>query len=171
MEEILISRSDSLNKKMVIEAISMTEIKIYTQLWEYCRLQGQRTIEIIDEANTWDFRVNLNEFSVRETFRHTVKAIFEDAGNWFLKNSKAFHPSDSPAEDLNWAVERMTRAIANFSDTDLKAEFIFQWGEKTTVAGAIQQNLFHAVGHFSQLRNWTGIYSRRKGEASDKSIL
>lgn len=100
-----------------------------------------------------------------------VKAIFEDAGNWFLKDSKAFHPSDSPVEDLNRAIERMTRAIANFSDTDLKAEFTFQWGQKTTVAGAIRQNLFHAVGHFSQLRNWVGICSRAKGEPSDKSIL
>jgi hypothetical protein len=65
----------------------------------------------------------------------------------------------------------MTRAIANFSDDDLKMEFTFQWGQKTTVAGAIRQNLFHAVGHFSQLRNWVGIYSRTKGEPSDKSIL
>ena len=149
----------------------MTEIKIYIQLWDYCRLQGQKTIAIIEEVNAWDYRVNPTEFSVRETFRHTVKAFFEDAGNWFLKDSNAFHPSDSPAEDLNRVVERMTRAIANFSDTDLKAEFTFQWGHKTTVAGAIQQNLFHAVGHFSQLRNWVGIYSRTKGEPSDKSIL
>ncbi len=149
----------------------MGQIKTYNQLWEFFRLQGQRTIKIIEEANACDYRVNPNEFSVRETFRHTVKAVFEDAGNWFLKDSKAYQPSDSPVEDLTRAVERMIRAIANFSDDDLKMEFTFQWGQKTTVAGAIRQNLFHAVGHFSQLRNWVGIYSRTKGEPSDKSIL
>lgn len=149
----------------------MRQIKVYTQLWDYFRLQGQRTIEIIEEANAWDYRVSPNEFSVRETFRHTTKAIFEDAGNWFLKDSKAFNPSDSPVEDLNHAIERMIRAIGDFSDDDLSKEFAFQWGQKTTVAGAIGQNLFHAVGHFSQLRNWVGIYRRAEGKLSDKNIL
>lgn len=141
----------------------MGQINVYTHLWEHLRLQGLRTINAIEKGDAWDYRVNINEFSVRETFQHTVKAIFEDAGTWFLKDSTSYQPSGTTIDDLNSAVDRMIRAIATLSDNDLSAEFTFQWGEKATVVGAIQQNLFHAVGHFSQLRNWIGIYSRNKG--------
>ncbi|MHA2233489.1 MAG: hypothetical protein ACXAB4_13485 [Candidatus Hodarchaeales archaeon] len=140
----------------------MRQINVYAQLWEHLRLQGLRTIAMIEKGNVWDYRVDSNEFSIRETFHHTVKAIFEDAGTWFLEESTSYQPSGTFIDDLNSAVDRMIRAQATLSDNELSAEFTFQWGEKTTVAGAIQQNLFHAVGHFSQLRNWVGICSRSK---------
>jgi hypothetical protein len=54
----------------------------------------------------------------------------------------------------------MIEAIKDFNEEDLQKEMTFQWGTKTTIAGAIQQNLFHSVGHFSQIRNWVGIYQR-----------
>ena len=126
------------------------------------RFQGLKTIEIIEKAKTWDFRVTPNEFSIKDTFQYTVKAIFEDAGNWFLNDSTPYISQNNPTKDLNRAVDRMIMAIKDFSDINLSKEFTFQWGTKSTVAGAIQQNLFHAVGHFSQLRNWTGIYKRNQ---------
>ncbi|MFX0115454.1 MAG: hypothetical protein ACFFB3_12970 [Candidatus Hodarchaeota archaeon] len=153
------------------QAIIMGQISTYTQLWEYCRLHGLKTIEIIEEGNAWGFRVNSNEFSVKETFRHTAKSIFEDAGNWFLADPTPYNPLEDPIEDLNRALDRMIRAKAAFSDNDLSGEFTFQWGEKTTVAGVIKQNLFHAVVHFSQLRNWVGIHRRAKKEKLDRVIL
>ncbi len=126
------------------------------------RLQGLKTIELIENLKTWDFRVTPTEFCIRDTFYHTVRSIFEDAGNWFLKDSTPYIPQGNPSEDLNRAVDRIILAISDFNDNDLSKEFTFQWGTKSTVAGAIQQNLFHAVGHFSQLRNWTGIYKRNQ---------
>jgi uncharacterized damage-inducible protein DinB len=135
---------------------------VYLELWEYIRTYGKKTIEVIEAAKAWDYRLNPNEFSVEETFQHTVKAIYEDAGNWFLKDSTLFKSTESPADDLNAALDRMQNAIQHFSDDYLYTIFTFQWGEKTTIGGTIRQNLFHTFGHLSQLRNWVGIYERSK---------
>ncbi|MFX1563243.1 MAG: hypothetical protein ACFFDP_08040 [Promethearchaeota archaeon] len=138
----------------------MSKIEFYRELWEYLRLDGKKTIEKIKEAKAWEYRINPAEHSVRETFYHAIQAIYEDAGNWFLKDSTRFSPSKDPLVDLDTAINQMIRAIQNFQDEELDNEFTFQWGEKTTISGAIMQNLFHAVGHFSQLRNWVGLYLR-----------
>jgi hypothetical protein len=139
---------------------SMTKLEVYLELWEYIRTYGRKTIEIIETTDAWDYKINPNEFSVEETFRHAVKAIYEDAGNWFLNDSTIFRPTESPANDLSNAIDRMLSAIRDFRDDKLYTIFTFQWGEKTTVGGAIRQNLFHTFGHFSQLRNWVGVYKR-----------
>ncbi|UCE11731.1 MAG: hypothetical protein JSW61_07320 [Candidatus Thorarchaeota archaeon] len=62
------------------------------------------------------------------------------------------------------SVDRMISAIQDFTDDDLSSEFIFQWGKKTTIGGAICQNLFHAVGHFTQMRNWAVVCRRSESE-------
>ncbi len=132
---------------------------------------GERTIQVIDEADGWGFRVAKGEYSVKETFYHTIQAIFEDAGNWFLKDSTPFSPLSSPKKNLNRAINRMIKAIQNFSDEKLCEEMMFQWGVKTTIEGAIQQNLFHAIGHFSQLRNWIGLLQRIQKKQPRKTYL
>ena len=149
----------------------MTKLEVYLELWDYLRTHGLRTIEVIEKANAWDYRINPNEYSVRETFRHAIQAIFEDAGNWFLKDPARFEPSNDPNADLHRALDRMIGAIKDFSDEDLASDFTFPWGEKSTVGGAIRQNLFHAVGHFSQLRNWAGVYRRSVSKDVEKSYL
>ncbi len=140
----------------------MTMIVVYIHEWEDLRHIGLRTIEMVEKAGIWDYRINENEFSIRETFQHTVRAIFEDTGNWFLKNSLPYKTTNKPQNDWNQAINRMIKAIKDFQDEDLEKSFTFQWGEKTTIGGAIQQNLFHAIGHLAQLRNWYGIYIRAK---------
>jgi hypothetical protein len=65
----------------------------------------------------------------------------------------------------------MISAFEKFTDKELCNEMTFQWGEKTTIAKAIQQNLFHAVGHFSQLRNWAGISKRRQGKGTREDMV
>lgn len=149
----------------------MSKITVYLELWEYLRQHGLKTIQVINNANAWDFRIAAQEYSIQETFRHTVQAIYEDAGNWFLNDAQRFTPTEKPEADLHTAIDRMVRAIKDFQDDDLVQEFTFQWGEKTTIAGAIQQNLFHAVGHFAQLRNWVGLHKRRKGNHAEKTYL
>jgi hypothetical protein len=64
--------------------MSRTQITVYKQLWEYFLRQGLKTIEIIEEEDAWEFRTYPQEYSVRETFHHTVQAIYEDAGQWFM---------------------------------------------------------------------------------------
>ena len=149
----------------------MTRISVYLELWEDLRVLGAKTIQVIDNAKGWSFRINPQEYSVHETFYHTVQAIFEDAGNWFLSDSTLFKPSNNPISDLNQAIDRMKCAIENFQDPDLSHEFTFQWGEKTTISGAIRQNLFHAVGHFAQIRNWVGLYQRQRKKQAEKTYL
>jgi uncharacterized damage-inducible protein DinB len=149
----------------------MSRIDVYLEFWDYLRHHGLKTIEVVENAKAWDYRINSNEFSVRETFRHTVQAIFEDAGNWFLKDSTRFIPTTSSADDFHRAIDRMTAAIQDFSDENLSSDFTFQWGEKTTIGGAIRQNLFHAIGHFSQIRNWVGVYRRGESKRADKTNL
>ncbi|MFX0124220.1 MAG: hypothetical protein ACFFAE_11330 [Candidatus Hodarchaeota archaeon] len=149
----------------------MTKIEVYLSLWEYLWDHGHKTITIIDKENAWEYRVNPKEFTIKETFYHTVKAIYEDAGNWFLNDSIPFKSLKNPMEDLKRSIDRMMEAIRNFQDENLDDEHVFQWGQKTTIAGAIQQNLFHAVGHFSQLRNWVGICRRALGKKQTREIL
>ena len=149
----------------------MRRIDVYLELWDYLRHHGLKTIEVIEGSKAWDCRINPNEYSVRETFRHAVGVVFEDAGNWFLEDSTRFSLTDSPTEDLNRAIDRMISAIKDFSDEQLKSEFTFQWGEKTTIGGAIRQNLFHAVGHFGQIRNWVGVYRRSESKRAGKTYL
>lgn len=149
----------------------MSDVDVLVRLWEEVRRHGMMTIEVIEVANCWEYRVNEGEYSVRATFNHTVQAIFEDAGNWFLKDSTRVSPSTSPVADLSQAIDRMISAIEDFSDERLAEEFTFQWGEETSVEGAIIQNLFHAVGHFSQLRNWVGIHQRTQKQRATKTYL
>ncbi len=149
----------------------MSRINVYLDLWEDLRTIGEKTIQVIDNAMGWDFRINPKEYSVYETFRHTVQAIFEDAGNWFLGDSTRFTPSNDQKADLTKAINRMKQAIANFQDHDLTREFTFQWGEKTTIGGAILQNLFHTIGHFAQIRNWVGLYQRQRKKQAEKTYL
>lgn len=151
--------------------MSRTQISVYSQFWEYFLQQGLKTIEIIEEEEAWEFRTFPHEYSVRETFHHTVQAIYEDAGRWFMDEFRKYKSFSNPSEDLTCAVNRMINAIEKFSDEELSNEMTFQWGEKTTIAGAIQQNLFHAVGHFSQLRNWVGMFKRRRGKGTRKDIV
>jgi hypothetical protein len=151
--------------------MSLSKIDAYLELFDYLRHHGLQTIEVVDRADAWDYRINSNEYSARETFLHAVQAVFEDAGNWFLNDPTRFRPTDNPAKDLHRAVDRMISAIQGFSDADLEAPFVFQWGETTTIGGAIRQNLFHAVGHFSQIRNWAGILSRSKSKRTGTTYL
>ncbi|MFX0209398.1 MAG: hypothetical protein ACFFDT_25665 [Candidatus Hodarchaeota archaeon] len=151
--------------------MSRTQIAVYKQLWEYFLRQGLKTIEIIEEEDAWEFRTFPQEYSVRETFHHTIQAIYEDAGRWFLDEFSKYVPIGVPSEDLTRAVSRMISAFEKFKDEELSKEMTFQWGEKTTIGKAIQQNLFHAVGHFSQLRNWAGISTRRQGKGTREDIV
>lgn len=150
---------------------SMSDVDVYLRLWETVRRNGIKTIRLIDKTGGWNVRVNEQEYTVQETFHHAVQAIFEDAGNWFLNDSTKFTPSSSPKDDLDQSIDRMVDAIREFSDEQLSADFTFQWGEQTTVEGAIQQNLFHAVGHFSQIRNWIGISERLEKRGTAKTHL
>ncbi|UCG00632.1 MAG: hypothetical protein JSW11_13560 [Candidatus Heimdallarchaeota archaeon] len=84
---------------------------------------------------------------------------------------RKYKSSGIPSDDLTRAVNRMLKAFGKFNDEELSNEITFQWGEKTTIAGAIQQNLFHVVGHFSQLRNWVGQAKRRRGRGTRDDIL
>ena len=138
----------------------MKKITVYIDFWDYLRKHGLKTIQIIDSENAWDYRVSPGEFSIIETYNHAVQAIFEDAGTWFLKDSKKYIPTNNPIKDLNRSIDRMIQAIQDFDNRKLKEEFTFQWGEKTTIENAIKQNLFHAVGHFGQLRERVGIKKR-----------
>ncbi|MFW9843771.1 MAG: hypothetical protein ACFFEV_04280, partial [Candidatus Thorarchaeota archaeon] len=97
---------------------------------------------------------------VADTFYHTIRAVFEDAGNWFLDDPTKFTSSNSPTKDFHRALDRMVYAIQQLSDEELSSGFTFQWGERTTVADAIRQSLFHTLGHLSQIRNWVGVFRR-----------
>ena len=68
----------------------MKRIQSYINMWEYLRKTAHRTIEIIDQAEAWDYRLSPTEFTVRDTFIHLTRAAFEDAGNWYLADSKKF---------------------------------------------------------------------------------
>jgi hypothetical protein len=140
----------------------MSKIGVYIQLWSYLRHQGFRTIDLIEKENKWEYHVTPHEFCIRDTFYHITRSIFEDAGNLVSRNSELYRPLDDPYEDLNRCINRMIDIIRQFNDDDLGKEIKFQWGEQTTVAEAIHQRIFHAAGHFSQLRNWVGISKRNE---------
>ena len=148
------------HKGSVYIHFEMSRVLAYLREWEYLRSIGIKTIDVINSSNTWEYRLSPKEFSVRETFRHTVKAIFEDAGNWFLDDSSRFQPSEDPHHDLLRSIDRMINAIKEFQDIDLEKSFAFPWGEQTTVEGAIQQSLFHTIAHFGQLRERIGVAKR-----------
>lgn len=135
-------------------------IGIFLDEWEYLRKVGIKTIQVVDNSKAWEYRFTEKEFTIKETYRHVIQAIFEDAGNWFLNEPELFEESNNPAQDLNQAVDRMISAISKLDDSDLDKEFTFPWGVETTYAGAIQQSLFHAIGHFGQIRERAGIHSR-----------
>jgi len=135
-------------------------IGVYLEEWEYLRCIGIKTLEVVNNARAWNYRFAEEEFTIKETYRHVVQAIFEDAGNWFLNESERFEESNDTMYDLNQAIDRMIFAISKFDDSDLNKKFTFPWGIETTYAGAIQQSLFHAIGHLGQIRERAGIHSR-----------
>jgi uncharacterized damage-inducible protein DinB len=138
----------------------MSSVAIYIKLWNYFKKIGYKTIEKIEGSKAWNYKITSKEFTVKETFNHTLRAIFEDAGNWFLNDSLKFTPTNVPTADLERAVNRMINALESLQDSQLADEFTFPWGEKTTVQEAIMQNLSHAIGHFAQLRERSGIKNR-----------
>ena len=138
----------------------MNQISVYIDFWEYLRVYGSKTIEKIESENAWNYKNSENEFSIIQTFNHTLQAIFEDAGTWFLKDSKKYKSTDNQKDDLDRSIDRMIQAIKDLKDENLEEEFAFQWGEKTTTKDAIKQNMFHAVSHFGQLRERIGILQR-----------
>ena len=70
--------------------------------------------------------------------------------------------------DLERSIDRMIYAIKKIREKDLDKEFVFPWGEHSTISGAIMQNLFHSIGHFAQIRNWCGIARRMNNNISSK---
>jgi len=140
----------------------MTTITTYIKLWHSFKKIGYKTIEKIESSKAWNLRLNSKEFTVKETFNHTLRAIFEDAGNWFLNEPLKFTPTNVPTADLERAVNRMINSIETLKESQLDDEFTFQWGEKATVEEAIVQNLYHAIGHLGQLRERCGVKSRTK---------
>ena len=142
----------------------VNRVDVYLDEWEYLRRIGIETLEVISNAGAWNYRLAEKEFTIKETYWHVVQAIFEDAGNWFLNESERFEESNDSTQDLNQAVDRMIFAISKFDDSDLDKEFTFPWGVRATYAGAIQQSLFHAIGHFGQIRERAGIHSRYRDE-------
>lgn len=139
------------------------QVEIFIQEWEYLRNYGKRIIEIIEEFDIWDYRVRMNEFTIKETFHHTVKAILEDAGR-FMGENLQFTSSGKPIIDFNNSIDQMIRVIEDFSNKDLKKSYLFPWGVKTNLSTAIQQILFHSVAHFGQIRERVGLYQRHESK-------
>ncbi|NPD89271.1 MAG: hypothetical protein HGN29_11145 [Asgard group archaeon] len=138
----------------------MKEISVYIEFWEYLRSFGLKTIEIVESEDAWNYKISQTEFSIIQTFNHTNQAIFEDAGSWFLKDSKKFSPTSNQKNNLNLSIGRMISAIQNFDEKKLEEEFTFQWGDRTTIKDALKQNLFHAISHFGQIRERVGLLKR-----------
>ena len=138
----------------------MDEIETYVFLWEYLREIGIVTISVIDNAQAWDYRLKETEFSVSETFYHAIQAIYEDSYRWFRGEIQKFEKTGDQSADLNACIDEMINSIRKMAIEDLDTEMTFQWGEETTFRRAMVQNLFHVVGHFSQLRNWVGVKAR-----------
>ncbi len=138
----------------------MPEIDVYIREWNHVRMYTEKTIELINQANAWDYRLTPNEFNVVDTFYHTIQAIFEDAGNSFDEEPEKFQKTDSPVDDVHRSIDRMIQAIEDYSDEKLAERFVFPWGRETTLAGAIEQILFHTVGHLAQIRERVGVHIR-----------
>ena len=51
-------------------------------------------------------------------------------------------------------------ALGELDDSILGDLFVFPWGVETDFETAIQQTLFHAIGHFAQIRERAGVYHR-----------
>ena len=100
----------------------MKQISVYIEFLEYLRVFGLKTIEKIKSMDAWSYRVSETEFSINQTFYHTIQAIFEDAGNWFHKDSKKFSKSDDPQNDLNLSIDRMILAVQDFDEEKLSEE-------------------------------------------------
>ena len=147
------------------------QVEIYLEELQYLRKIGKKTEGMITKYGKWDFRIAEGEFRVRETFYHIIQAIYEDVGRWFKEDLKRFEGSNDPRNDLDRAIDRFIESIQAFTDDDLKQKIILQWGEEVTISQAIQQEIFHAIGHFAQLRNWIGISLRRKGSMSEKTFF
>jgi uncharacterized damage-inducible protein DinB len=140
----------------------LNRMQTYIKEWEYLRRIAHQTIEIIDKAKAWDFRLAPAEFTVKDTFIHLTRALFEDAGNWYLGDSEKFVSTGNPTSDIDRAINRMIEAMNHFDDADLDRDFTFPWGFPTTIEGSIHQTMFHAIGHLAQLRERAGVYSRTK---------
>jgi len=138
----------------------MDEVETYVFLWEYLREIGLGTISVVDNAQAWDYRLGEGEFSVAETFHHAIQAVYEDSHRWFRGEIRRFAKTGDHIADLNACVDEMIESIRNMIVEDMDTEMAYQWGEETTYRKAIAQNLFHAIGHFSQLRNWAGVKAR-----------
>ncbi|MHA2423561.1 MAG: hypothetical protein ACXAEF_02165 [Candidatus Thorarchaeota archaeon] len=149
-----------IDKPEAFSSNDMPEIEVYIREWNLVRRQAAKTIEIIDQAKAWEYRVAPNEFSVSDTFYHTIRAIYEDAGNSFDEAPEKFQKTDSPIEDTNRSIDRIIRAIEHYTDEKLTESFVFPWCEETNFAGAIEQILFHTVGHLAQLRERVGVLIR-----------
>lgn len=141
---------------------------MYADLLEDVREQGRETVQVIDAAKAWEYRVNPSEVPVREMFNHAVKALFEAVGNWRLHDSTPFAPSRNPGADLDRTLARVQRALQGLQDADLDGELVMPWGKKTTLGGALRLFLLHAVGHFAQVRNWAGIKKRAEAKPAAK---
>jgi uncharacterized damage-inducible protein DinB len=140
----------------------MSRIQVYLNEWEYLRKIAQRTIEIVDKTEAWDYRLAPSEFTVHNTFIHLTRALFEDAGNWYLHDSTSFVSTGNPRSDIDQSIDRMVKAMLTINDDDLDRDFTFPWGESTTIERSIQQTMFHAIGHLAQLRERAGVCSRTK---------
>jgi uncharacterized damage-inducible protein DinB len=138
----------------------MSEIDVYIREWNSVRQIALKTLQRIEEADAWEYRLTPSEFTVAETFHHTIRAIFEDAGNSFNEDTQSFQKTDSHAEDIERSFDRIIRAIQDYSDEQLAERFVFPWCQETTLSGAIEQILFHTVGHLAQLRERVGVLIR-----------
>ena len=140
----------------------VTRVSTYIKEWEYLRKIAHRTIEIVDKADAWDFKLAPTEFSVKDTFIHLTRALFEDAVNWYLDQSVSFVWSNNPNSDIDQAIDKMIEAMNSFEDANLDEDFTFPWGTPTSIEGSIQQTMFHAIGHLGQLRERAGVCSRTR---------
>lgn len=138
----------------------MAEIDVYIREWNSLHRIALKTLQMIEQANAWEYRLTASEFTVADTFYHTIRAIFEDAGNSFNEESQSFQKTDSPMQDIEQSFDRIIRAIRDYSDEQLAERFVFPWGLETTISGAIEQILFHTIGHMAQLRERVGVLIR-----------
>jgi hypothetical protein len=138
------------------------ESEVHIDAWNFVRRIGKKTLQLVSDADAWDFRLNAREFSVQETLKHTFQAIYEDAGNWFLEDGKSYKATENLQDDLDTAIDRMIGAIQELDDTRLSTEFTTQWGERMTVRAAIRQNMFHTVEHLAQVRERVGVLKRQQ---------
>ena len=112
---------------------AMTEIKTCVDFWQYFKKIAYKTVKKIESDKAWNFKITSKEFTIRETFNHTIQAIFEDAGNWFLNETLKFVPTNVPTADLERAVNRMINAIESMTDSQLEDDFTYPCQAPPTV--------------------------------------